>query len=215
MRIEGLIRKHRQRLQLVGHHPFYELVVSGELPFEDLARFFAQDNLYLHVFAESLTRLARLSTLDKRSVKILRSHSRETRSTIARQSRWVLQELNRAPVLHESPLPTTYAYANHLRYSHAQGFAQGISSLLPCYYAYGLPIEMLKRHGSRNPIFARWIASLPEASEVASWANEITDVFEAVNTGKNQREACQRIFAISTSYELSFLDMVLNNETWR
>jgi thiaminase len=212
MNVERLLENDRRQFRDVVQHKFYSDIAAGHLPHSLLALYLAQDNIYLHVFASVLNRLVRQAD-HRRAAEILRKHRRDALDQIKQQQGFVAGVLKLPSTLEEQSRPTTYAYCNHLKASLAEGFVEGLTSLLPCYFVYQDAVRHLRRHGSGEPVFASWIASLPSDEANALWAKEIGGVFETAAKARRGNRL-RDIFSRSSSYELLFLDMVIKNEQW-
>lgn len=214
MQVTALLAVNKNHLSAILNHDFYRKLNNGELTQTQLGIYLAQDSVYLETVGGVLKQLAS-RTRNGAAVRILRRHSRDAMAAVAQQRGFVRKAFRLAPLLKEEPRPTTYAYGNHLRACAAQGLAEGAVSLVPCYYFYREAVSRLRETGSTDPIFARWIESLPTDELNTTWVQELTGVFEGATIGRRSSKKLERIAFISGSYETLFLDMAMEDEQWK
>jgi|HubBroStandDraft_6_1064221.scaffolds.fasta_scaffold367425_2 hydroxymethylpyrimidine/phosphomethylpyrimidine kinase len=211
MQATALFAKHSRQFRLYGHRRFFTQMAIGSLPISTLAVYLAQDNLYLAEFRKALLRLARQVPNPSRQTLML--HSGETFRLMGEQRRYIVGDLRKPKCLKERPRPTTYAYINHLKTSVARGLVSGLAAILPCYYLYREGVRILRLNGSRHPLLRRWIQTLPSAQSNAAWLHEIVWIFNAMSRAARKSEI-EETFSLSMSYEVLFLDMVVEDQAW-
>lgn len=127
--------------------------------------------------------------------------------------------------LHESLLdgdvkaemaPVNRAYTNHLLATvHQRPFAEGLAAVLACYWIYWEVGKELRKRGSKNPDYQRWIGQYADESfgravqQVLDMMNE-----EAARMGGLSREHARQLFTLSARYEYLFWDMAWREEKW-
>jgi thiaminase len=93
-KLKDMLHNNRRCLAQVVKHRFYGDIAAGQLPYSCLARYLAQDNIYLQTFAFVLDCLACAIT-NSFSAQILASHRLDTLNTIAQQQTFVQEVLKR------------------------------------------------------------------------------------------------------------------------
>jgi thiaminase/transcriptional activator TenA len=214
VQVTALLAVNKNHLSAILNHDFYRKLTNGELIQMQLGIYLAQDNVYLETVGGVLKQLAS-STRNGAAARILRRHSRDAMAAVAQQRGFVRKAFRFGPLLKEEPRPATYAYGNHLRACATQGLAEGAASLVPCYYFYREAVSRLREAGSTDPIFARWIESLPTDELNTTWVQELTGVFEGATKGSRSSKKLERIAFVSGSYETLFLDMAMEDEQWK
>jgi thiaminase/transcriptional activator TenA len=112
--------------------------------------------------------------------------------------------------------PTNYAYVNHFRHAVATGtFAEGLASLLPCYWIYQEVGRELVRKGSKNADYQSWITSYA-SPDYAKSVNEVLTMYNtaAPKLTQAQRANAKDLFIKSARYEYQFWDMAFRQEPW-
>ncbi len=192
-------------------HPFLTGLVEGDLPRSRFEYYLAQDAQYLGAFSRALSLLAAKAP-------------REEWSTIL--SRHAVEALEVERQLHESLLggagrrakmaPTTRAYTNHLIASVSQRpFAEGLAAMLPCYWIYWEVGKELKKRGSKNADYQRWIDQYG-GEEYGATVRQVLEMMDAEGRTLSgaAREGAIELFEISARYEYMFWDMAWREESW-
>lgn len=114
------------------------------------------------------------------------------------------------------PAPTAYKYTSHLLAVAATGsLADIVASILPCYWLYW-EIGQRYRHAKPNhPIYDRWIQTYGDewfGELVQEQIERLDDLAEG--STETERDHLQRLFLISSQYELEFWDMAYGLESW-
>lgn len=114
------------------------------------------------------------------------------------------------------PLPTTYAYATHLRACAADGHrAEMLAALLPCAHVYCQFGRRYADAAPANPIHATWMRPYQVGSLDPYIETHTGLLNEAANTAADrERAAAERAFAIGLHYERAFMDMAWHGEAW-
>jgi thiaminase/transcriptional activator TenA len=194
-------------------HPFLEGLSNGELPRESFDFYLRQDGLYLRSFAQALHTLAAKAP-DPAWAATLARHATEAVEAERQLHQSLLKSAAPASV---EMAPTNLAYTNHLLASVSRlSFTEGLSAMLPCYWIYWEVGKELKRRGSSDPAYARWIEqySAPEyGATVKEALAMMNQAASAVSEG--ERRSARRLFLISARYEYLFWDMAWRRERWR
>jgi thiaminase/transcriptional activator TenA len=105
--------------------------------------------------------------------------------------------------------PVTYAYTRHLLYVAAQeGFAEGLTAVLPCQWSYGELAQQFVREPPNDPIYADWIAMFgnDDYDQLVESTTTLLDQVVNVEDPEQMRKLAS-IFDRSTDYEVRFWDM--------
>ncbi len=195
------------------NHPFLKGLVSGKLPRESFHFYLRQDGLYLRAFAQALHALAAKAPKEEWAATLAK-HATEAIEAERQLHRGLLASSSADP--REDMAPTNRAYTNHLLASVSRlSFTEGLAAALPCYWVYWEVGKELKRRGSADPDYAKWINqySAPEygasVSEVLSMMNEA-----AAAASSAERESARKLFLMSVRYEYMFWDMAWRLEKW-
>lgn len=183
-------------------HPFLRGLTDGTLPPERFRFYLQQDAAYLDAFSQALLDLAAKAP-DPKWAATLKRHATEA---IAAE-----KKLPPAPMA-----PTNYAYVNHFRAAVARGtFAEGLASLLPCYWIYQEVGRELIRKGSKNRDYQRWIDTYA-SPDYAKSVNEALAMYNASapKLTAAQRARARELFVLSARYEYMFWDMAWREEKW-
>lgn len=192
-------------------HPFLTGLTDGTLPKDRFEFYLKQDSLYLVAFAEALGLLASkaprvdwMMTLNQHAIDSVKTE-RSLHEAILRGA------------AAQSMAPTNYAYTSHLLATvHRKSFAEGLSALLPCYWIYLEVGRQLKKRGSRNADYQKWIDQY--ASEgYSKTVGMVLDMINEESKGLNDavRKDCVDNFVASARYEYQFWDMAWRLEEWK
>jgi thiaminase/transcriptional activator TenA len=191
-------------------HPFLKRLSDGTLPREKFEFYLQQDALYLTAFSEALHALA------------VKAPREEWRGILTKHA---TEAIDAERQLHDSILhgktaremaPTNYAYTNHLLVTVARRpFVEGLAAMLPCYWVYQEVGTELKKRGSKNADYQRWIDQYSDES----YQNTVAQVIRMMNSEAARldpaaRDRVKHWFTISARYEYMFWDMAWNQETW-
>lgn len=183
-------------------HPFLKGLADGTLPREKFDFYLRQDALYLGIFGQALNELASKAPREEWSV------------TLSQHAIDCLKERMQAPA--DRMAPVNYAYSNHLLAAvHRKSFAEGLAALLPCYWIYWEVGKELKKRGSKNPDYQRWIDQYADPSYEKTVAVVIRMMnAEAARLTPEQRQSAREQFILSARYEYLFWDMAWREEQW-
>ena len=111
--------------------------------------------------------------------------------------------------------PTSPTRATCWRSRTARRSTRALAALLPCYWIYWEVGKELERAGSRDPLFARWIATYA-SEEFGSVVRAVLEATEPRRAGLTDEEprAMRRHFVTTSRYEWMFWDMGYRMEQW-
>ena len=191
-------------------HPFLTGLSDGTLPRARFDFYLAQDALYLTAYAQALGVLASRSprddwrmTLNQHAIDALKGE-RDLHETLLKGKRA------------DRMMPTNYAYTNHLLAAvERKSYAEGLAAMLPCYWIYWEVGKELKKRGSKNADYQRWI----DQYSGESYADTVNLVLRMMNTEADRvtaavRSSAKDLFVISSRYEYQFWDMAWREEKW-
>ena len=198
-------------------HPFLTGLTDGSLPAESFRFYAVQDALYLRDFARALSLAAARAPRDPWII-MFNDHAagalrveRELHEGFFAGWGLTMEAVAATPLA-----PTNLAYTSYLlAVAHAGPFHEAVAALLPCYWIYWEVGKELERAGSRDPLFARWIATYAseEFGSVVRAVLEMTDTL-APGLTEDQRATMRRHFVTTSRYEWMFWDMGQRMETW-
>jgi thiaminase/transcriptional activator TenA len=198
-------------------HPFLRGLTDGKLPKSRFQFYLIQDGLYLRAFGQALNLLAAKAPREEWSLTLSR-HAIEALETERQLHDTVLQSYGvTAAVRDGTPMaPANAAYTNHLLATvHLQPFAQGLAAMLPCYWIYWEVGKELKKRGSRDPDYQRWIDQYA-GEEYGQAVRQVLDMMdaEAGQLSEAERRRARALFERSARYEWLFWDMAWREERW-
>jgi thiaminase (transcriptional activator TenA) len=191
-------------------HPFLHGLADGTLPRAKFDYYLQQDALYLDTFSEALKALA------------AKAPRKEWQATLRQHAADAIEEKNQLHLtllrgkLASEMAPTNYAYTNHLLATVARRpFAEGLAAVLPCYWIYWEVGRELKKRGSKNADYQRWIDQYSDESYHGS-VEQALEMMNSVSGGLDSaaRERAKQLFARSARYEYMFWDMAWKEERW-
>ena len=198
-------------------HPFLAGLTDGSLPRDAFQFYVVQDAHYLREFARSLAIAAArapkedwIITLNDHAAGALRVE-RSLHETFFRDFGLAEGEVAATPMA-----PTNIAYTSYLlAVAYGRPFHEALAALLPCYWIYWEVGKELERAGSRDPLFARWIATYAsdEFGSVVRAVLEMTDTLGA-GLAAAERDVMRSHFVTTSRYEWMFWDMGLRKEGW-
>jgi thiaminase/transcriptional activator TenA len=190
-------------------HPYLRGLADGSLPKSRFQFYLGQDSLYLRAYGQALNVLAAKApreewaiTLGKHAVEAL-----EVERTLHRS----LMDSRAAETA-----PSNYAYTNHLLATvHRGTFAEGLAAMLPCYWIYLEVGKELKKAGSKDPVYQKWIDQYA-AEGYGKVVQQVLDMMnqQAAGVSADERDAAQRMFVLSARYEYLFWDAAWREERW-
>ena len=198
-------------------HPFLRGLTDGSLPQDAFRYYVIQDAHYLRDFARALSIAAArapredwIIMLNEHSAGALRVE-RSLHETFFRDFGLAEKDVAAVPLA-----PTNLAYTSYLlAVAYAAPFHETLAALLPCYWIYWEVGKELERAGSKNALFARWIATYAseEFGSVVRAVLETTDTL-APRLTEDDRSAMRRHFLTTSRYEWMFWEMGYRTEGW-
>jgi thiaminase len=191
---------------------FVSAIENETLSERQLGIYLAQDIHYLKALAHTLGRMRDAFTdVDTRNT--LGRHRAVASKSCSEMRRLFVEVPELAEMAADPVRPTTYAYINHQRLSLERGIRAGLWSLLPCYLFYPTFVYEVKNCKTKRAFIRKWRESLPKYDGTILWKHEIEEVFARVNPRRHDR-ALEKVFSISKYYEVMFLRMAYNDESW-
>lgn len=198
-------------------HPFLKGLADGTLDRSHFQFYLVEDAHYLRAFGQALSILAAKAPREEWAVTLNR-HAVEALETERQLHESILRSYGVAPsaIRRGEMAPTSYAYTNHLlAVAQRQPFSHGLAAMLPCYWVYWEVGKELKKRGSKNRDYQRWIDQYadPGYGKVVRQVLDMMDA-EAARLDAGSREELKRLFRTSARYEWMFWDMAWREEKW-
>ena len=198
-------------------HPFLTGLVDGTLPRSRFEFYLLQDSHYLRAFGQALSVLASKAPREEWAI-VLNEHAADALKTERQLHKSILASygLTRAAIANAVVAPSNHAYTSHLLAAvHQRPFAEGLAAVLPCYWVYWEVGKALKKKGSKNPDYQRWIDQYA-ADEYGKVVRQVLDMMDAdaASLDPRSRQAAKHLFVLSTRYEYMFWDMAWREEKW-
>lgn len=194
-------------------HPFLTGLSDGTLPKERFKFYMRQDARYLTQFGKALSALAAKAP-DERTTIFLNEGALATIRTerLLHETFFTKAEFDATEMS-----PTNVAYTNHLLATVTRGsYAEGLAAVLPCYWIYAEVGKELKKRGSKDEGYARWINQYG-SDAFDQKVREIIAMMDAAaaQATPEERRRIREIFLRSVRYEYLFWDMAWREERWR
>jgi thiaminase/transcriptional activator TenA len=198
-------------------HPFLAGMTDGSLPAGAFAFYVVQDALYLRSYAQSLATVASRAP-DPAQTEMFARHAAGIVAVEMSLHDTLLADLgiNPAAVDAAEEAPTTLAYNSYLLAATQGGsYAEGVGTVLPCYWIYGEVGKHLLGHGSPNPRYQRWIDTYG-GEEFDAEVRDVIAVADKLGPGLSgtERARVHRHFRATSRYEWMFWDMGWREEAW-
>ena len=199
-------------------HPFLKGLADGTLARARFEYYLVQDSHYLRAFAQTLSVLAAKAPKEAWA-QTLNRHSADSLLVERQLHESVLGSFGVTPsTVRGTPIaPTNYACTNHLpATAFRQPFPRGLAAVLPCYWIYWEVGKELKKKGSKNAEYQRWIDQYSDPS-YGQAVREVLDMMnaEAAHLDPAARRALKDLFTTSARYEWMFWDMAWREEKWK
>jgi len=203
--------------EAILQHPFLTGLTDGSLPREAFEFYVVQDAHYLRYYAQCLSLAAAKSPHDD-WLTIFNEHAKTAILVERSLHEGFFKEFGLTPEqVYATPMaPTCVAYTHYLlAVCYARPFHELLGALLPCYWIYWEVGKELEKHGSKNPLYQRWIDTYAseEFGGVVREVLAITDATAETLTDA-QRSAMQHHFVMTSRYEWMFWDMGYRQEPW-
>jgi len=198
-------------------HPFIKGLASGELTVDSFVHFISQDTHYLQDYVRALLILAAKSP-DFEVTKLLTTHAAAAATAETGLHAELMKDLGRDPadLLAFDARPTTRAYTSFMLATVLRGsFADGLAAIMPCFWIYAEVGQHLKRMGSPNPVYQRWIDSYggDDYQREVLLALDLTDRV-GLGLGPEAEAAARQHFRTAARYEWMFWDAAHRQEAW-
>jgi thiaminase/transcriptional activator TenA len=198
-------------------HPFLAGLTDGSLPADAFAFFVVQDALYLQRYAQALAVVASRAPTSAGTEMFARHAAgivtveRELHDSLLADLGLDPESIDRA-----EPAPTTLAYTSYLMAASRGGsYAEGVGTVLPCYWIYWEVGKELLRRGSPDPRYQKWIDTY-SGDEYGDEVREVLAVTEALgrDLAPAERDRVREHFRATSRYEWMFWDMGYRQERW-
>ena len=192
-------------------------LADGSLPEESFAFYVIQDSLYLKQYGHTLAAIASRAP-DASETEMFARHFIGVVAVEQQLHDTLLADLGIDPgVADEAEMaPTTLAYTSYLLATARGGsYAEGVGAVLPCYWIYWEVGKELRRRGSPDPRFRKWIDTYG-GEEFGTYVREVLDVTNrtAADLSADERARMHWHFRTTSRYEWMFWDMGLRAERW-
>lgn len=198
-------------------HPFLTGLSDGTLPKAKFQFYLVQDALYLGAFSRGLSIVASKAPQQEWAVALNRDAVESLEVEKAMHGEILgSYGISAAKIQSASMAPTNYAYTNHLLVTAERGsFAEGLAAMLPCYWIYWEAGKELKKKGSRNRDYQRWIDQYAGEEYGKTVRRTVAMMDEAAaELPKAMQERLTSLFVTSSRYEYLFWDMAWREERW-
>jgi thiaminase (transcriptional activator TenA) len=197
-------------------HPFVSGLADGSLPPESFEFYVIQDALFLRKYAQALAAVAARAP-DPAATEMFARHAVGIVSAEMSLHKTLFGELGIDPAAAAAidEAPTTLAYTSYLLAATGGSYAEGVGTVLPCYWIYWEVGKHLLQRGSPNPRYQQWIDTYG-AEEFGEEALGVIAVTDQISDGLSARErdAVARHFRATSRYEWMFWDMGYRREGW-
>jgi len=198
-------------------HPFLTGLTDGSLARDAFSFYVVQDALFLRKYAQALAGVASRAS-DAAETEMFARHAAGIVAVEMSLHESLLADLEIDPASVDAAeeAPTTLAYTSYLLAAvHGGSFAEGVGTVLPCYWIYWEVGKHLLGRGSPNPRYQRWIDTYG-AEEFGEEAREVIAVTDKLghDLAPYERELARRHFRATSRYEWMFWDMGYRLQQW-
>jgi thiaminase/transcriptional activator TenA len=191
-------------------HPFLLGLQDGSLPRRKFQFYLMQDALYLARFSQALQLLAGKAPNPAWAADFRRD-AVEAIEVERQMHTSILSSYGISPQDMEAAVmaPTNRAYTNHLLHACRHlSFPEALAAMLPCYWIYWEAGKELKKRGSSDKTYQRWIDQY-SGEEYGQTVGRVLSVMDAAATTATpaQRASAKRLFLQSARFEYQFWDM--------
>jgi thiaminase (transcriptional activator TenA) len=203
--------------QAILAHPFLTGLTDGTLSQDAFAFYVVQDALYLRGYAQALAAVASRAP-DSAAAEMFARHAAGIVTVERQLHESLMASLGIDPASAETAqeAPTTLAYVSYMLSAIRGGsYAEGVGTVLPCYWIYWEVGKELLRRGSPDPRFQQWIDTY-SGEEYAGEVREVLAVTDALGPGlgATERALVHQHFRATSRYEWMFWDMGYRQERW-
>jgi thiaminase (transcriptional activator TenA) len=198
-------------------HPFLAGMTDGSLPADAFTFYVVQDALYLRRYAQALAAVATHAP-DPAQTEMFARHATGIVAVEMGLHETLLADLDIDPAAVDAAqeAPTTLAYNSYLLAATQGGsYAEGVGTVLPCYWIYGEVGKYLLGRGSPNPKYQRWIGTYG-GEEFDAEVRDVIAVTDKLGPELSpaERQRVHRHFRTTSRYEWMFWDMGYRKEAW-
>ncbi len=198
-------------------HPFITGLADGSLPGESFEYYLVQDALFLRKYAQALAAVASKAP-DNATTEMFSRHAVGIVSAELALHNSLFAQFGIDPHAagQAQEAPTTTAYTSYLLATTFSGsYAEGVGTVLPCYWIYAEVGKHLIERGSVNPRYQQWIDTYaaPEFGDEAGEVIAATDKLSAGSSGADL-DRLRHHFQMTSRYEWMFFDMGYRREDW-
>jgi thiaminase (transcriptional activator TenA) len=198
-------------------HPFLAGLTDGSLPQDAFTCYVIQDALYLRRYAQALANVASRAP-DAGQTEMFARHAAGIVAVEMGLHETLLADLgiDSSAVDEAEEAPTTLAYNSYLIAATQSGsYAEGVGTVLPCYWIYGEVGKHLLGQGSPNPRYQKWIDTYG-GEEFDAEVRDVIAVTDKLGPGLSpaERDRVHRHFHATSRYEWMFWDMGYRQESW-
>ena len=198
-------------------HPFLAGMTDGSLPADAFIFYVIQDALYLRRYTQALAAVATRAP-DAEQTEMFARHAAGIVAVEMSLHEALLTDMGIDPAAVDAAeeAPTTLAYNSYLLASTQGGsYAEGVGTVLPCYWIYGEVGKLLLRRGSPNPRYQRWIDTYG-GEEFDTEVREVIAVIDKLGPEQSpaEQQRVRRQFRTTSRYEWMFWDMAYRMEAW-
>lgn len=188
-------------------HPFLRGLQDGSLPRERFQHYLMQDALYLGAFSKALQDLAARAPRPEWKEQFTRDATEAV--TVEKQMHSeILASYGIQPDTAARMSNVNRAYTVHLLNACArEPFAAAVAAMLPCYWIYWEVGKELKKGGSANKEYQRWINQYA-GEDYGVTVRRVIGILEEAVAGVSPRERsrCRKLFLQSAQFEYDFWD---------
>jgi thiaminase/transcriptional activator TenA len=187
------------------------------LPADAFTFYVIQDALYLRRYAQALAAVAAHAP-DPSQTEMFAKHAAGIVAVEMSLHDTLLADLDIEPAALDAAqeAPTTLAYNSYLLANTQSGsYADGVGTVLPCYWIYGEVGKHLLDRGSPNPRYQRWIDTYG-GEEYDAEVRDVVAVTDQLGPelSSAERQRVRNHFRATSRYEWMFWDMGYRKEAW-
>jgi len=198
-------------------HPFLAGMTDGSLAADAFTFYVVQDALFLRRYAQALAEVATRAP-DAAQTEMFARHAAGIVAVEMSLHDTLLADLDIDPgaVDATEEAPTTLAYCSYLLAATRGGtYAEGVGTVLPCYWIYAEVGKYLLERRSPNIRYQKWIDTYG-GEEFDAEVRDVIAVADALGPSLTaaERARAHRHFRTTSRYEWMFWDMAYRKETW-
>lgn len=203
--------------QAILKHPFLRGLTDGTLNREAFSFYIIQDSHYLREFARALAITASKAPRQDWAA-LLSTHASDTSKYERKLHESIFQEygISADTVAGTQPSPEAFGYTNFLvATAYSRSFEESMAALLPCYWVYWEVGKELKKRGSKNPIYQKWIDAY-SSEEYGAAVRAVLEIINEVTRGASPATLAplRENFRRGARYEWMFWNAAYRRSTW-